>query len=209
MTRISCFSMVVLVVCQCAVTTTADELPSAHASADEEEIRIMDLIIVSTNRVTVGTNAMSLAAATNWVATHRDAVDMVAVHGYVGGDDSLRTKSAAMAEITRVGIPLLIVEKDGAYSWREQSGADGIRTVKIGTGHFARLRRYWKKGESGPERSSGPVLQTSVDWDTDKGTYELSRVDLGLLGKRVWIMHEQRESDNSSGTVGVQFKKEW
>ena len=160
MTRVLSFSTAGLALCVCVVAAAADEQASPRASADQEEIQVMDLVIVSTNRVTVGTNTMSLAAATNLVASQRDTLDVVAVHGSVEGDASVKTKSSAVAEIARVGVPLVIVEKDGEYSLREQSGAEGISTVKIGTDQFAVLRRLWKRGKRDAETPSSPMLMT-------------------------------------------------
>jgi hypothetical protein len=114
-----------------------------------------------------------------------------------------------LAKIARVGLPLVIVEKDGEVAWRETSGGDGTRTARIGTDQLAALRRLLGRGRDGAKTSSLPVLETTVGWDTATGAYGLNRVELGLFGKRVWIMFEQGEPDEESGTVGIQFKKEW
>jgi hypothetical protein len=52
-------------------------------------------------------------------------------------------------------------------------------------------------------------VETTIRWDTGAGTYELSRVELALFGDRVWLMHQQRQSDEESGSVGIQLKKKW
>ena len=189
--------------------SAAEEEMAPGAAQRQEAIQVIDIVIVSTSQVTLGTNTMSLATATNMIACYRDTVDVIAVHGSFEGDVLLKTKSSALAEIARAGIPLVFVEKDGEYSRREPSGGNGVRTVKIGTGQFADLRRFWKRGQGDAKTSSGPVLQTTVDWDTATGAYELKRIELGLFGRRVWLMHEQRESNEGPATIGIQLKREW
>ena len=206
----------VLLACGLYVTPVAtaeeekkEEEAFPHAAGYRDAIRVVDLTIVSTNRVTIGTNTMSLKAATNLIASHRDAADVVAVHGLAGGDDPSDTQAAAVAKIARIGMPLVVVEKDGAYAWRKQSDSDGIRTLKLGTDQFATLQRLWKRRKPNAEASTEPTLQTTVQWDTATGNYELSRVELGLFGRHVWLMHEQRDSDDESDSVGIQLKKTW
>ncbi len=175
----------------------------------QTDIQVIHIVLVSTNRVMLGTNTLSLTAATNVIGRHRDTVDVIAIHGSIDGDASARATSSAVAEIARAGVPLVFVEKDGEYAWRAQSGNDGIRTVRIGTDQLGELLRFWRRGRNGTQPLSGPVLQTTLDWDTDAGTYDLQRIELGLLGKRVWLVHEQRESDDKTGTLKIQFQKEW
>lgn len=201
--------MAILAILVGAMPCVAGEEPGDGVSQDPEEIRVIDVVIVSTNRVTVGTNTMSLAAANNFVVGHRGTVDVVAVHGSFAGEGTEPMMSATLAEIARAGVPLVIVEKNGEYTWKEQSASAGIRTVKVGTDQFAMLRRFWKKGDNNTAASTVPVLQASGDWDMATGTYELRRVELGLFGEHVWLMHQQRESDAESGTVGFQIKKSW
>ena len=154
----------------------------------------------------VGTNAMSLTTATNFMAAHRGSVALVAVHE--SADSPIEANSATLARLARTGIPLVMVEKDGEYEWRDRSATDGIRTVKFGTEQFAVFRNLRERGKIAAD-SRGPVLQMSADLDTTTGKYELSRVELGLFGKSVWLMHRQHESDEEPGTTGILFRKEW
>jgi hypothetical protein len=121
---------------------------------------------------------------------------------------TVRTASA-LEEIVRAGAPLILVEKDGDYSWRTLSDADGVRSLRIGTDKLAEIHRFWKGGTRRPKDSAWPVLQTTVEWDTASGTYTLKRLELGFFGKRVWLIHELREADERYGTIGVQIKMEW
>ena len=193
----------------CAMAAEEERSLSSTNAPEAAEIRVLDVVVTHPDRVRVGTNSMSLAAATNFVAANMEAIDVVAVHGSKPGMAPLQTGSATVARIAGVGLPLVIVEEEGEYTWREQSAEQGIRTLKVGTDQFATLRRLWKRRKLRPEEPPQSTLQTSIEWDTATGTYELSRVELGLFGKRVWLVHEQRESDDETGTVGIQLRKEW
>lgn len=189
--------------------SVADGQEAVSATQQQEELQVLDIVIVSTNQITLGTNTLSPPPAADLIERRRDAIDVVAVHGWDEGDAATGPADSAVTKIARFGLPLVVVEKDGAYQWRGQSDSDGIRTVKIGTDHVAALRRLWKKGEDDASGPAGPVLQTTIDWDTGSGSYELRRVELGLLGERVWLMHERGEAGDEGGTVGVRLKKEW
>jgi len=209
MNRTALIASVLGALCSSACLVAADSETGDKTTSSDAEICIIDIEIVATNRVRIGTNTMSTAAATDVVAKMRGKLDVVALHGAEAGDDALENKSEVITRIARAGMPLVVVERDGEYSWREQSGGDGVRTVKIDTEQFAVLRRFWQKGNDNGAKSAGPVLRTSLDWDTATGTYELSRIELGLFGKKVWLMHEQRESSEDSETIGIQLKREW
>jgi hypothetical protein len=198
--------LVVATFCVPVLGFAGDDETTNTLAQKQEYIQKMDVVIVSTNQVTLGTNTMSVAAATNVIAHYRDTVDVIAIHGSIEKDVSVRRKSSVIEEMARTGVPLVFVEKDDGYAWREQSGADGVRTVKIGTDQFADLRRFWNGGNDDEKTSSGPILQTTVDWDTGAKTYELKSIALGLFGERVWLIHEQRGADER---IGIQLKKEW
>lgn len=189
--------------------SVAEEATDFGDVKDRETIRVMDIAIISTNQVLLGTRTVSLVAATNFMVAHRDTLDVVVVHDPAPGSSSSEKKAPVLATIAGAGVPVVIVEKEGEYAWRKQSAVDGVRTVKVGTADFAALRRLWKGEKLRSVPSSAPVVETTMGWDTATGTYELSRVELGLFGKRVWIMHEQRESDEGGGTVGIQLRKGW
>lgn len=195
--------------CLCVVSAVAQAQTGAGEAEIETEIHVVDLTIISTNCVILGTNAMSLVAATNTIAACRDMIDIIAVHGSMEGKSLADAKSSTVAKIARVGIPLVIVEKDGEYAWREHTGADGVRTVRIGTGQFAALRRLWKGEKRGADAPAGVALRSALRWDTETGTYDFSQVELGLFGERVWLIHEFQETDDESGTIGIQIKKQW
>ncbi|NQU41143.1 MAG: hypothetical protein HQ523_14420 [Lentisphaerae bacterium] len=192
--------------CSSVVTTVAE--PSPNDAADGETLKVIDVVITATNQFFLGSNAVSLAMITNLLATHRDTLDIVVVHGSIPGGAASDDRSPTLAKIAGMGVPLVIVEKEGEYTWRERTAADGIRTLTLDTSEFAALRRLWKQEGPHAEAASIPTVATTVTWDTATGTYDLSRIELGLLGKRVWLMHEFRESDKP-GSVGLQFKQEW
>ena len=172
-------------------------------------IHVVDVRIVGSNQVIVGTNTMALGSATNLLATYRDTVDVVAVHGSMTGNALPEIKAPALVRLAAAGVPLLIVENEGEYTWQEQSAQDGIRTITVGTDQLAAVRRLWTRRRTRVGELLEPDLQTSVEWDTATGTYGLSRVELGLFGRRVWFMHALNDTEDEPDNVGIQFKKEW
>jgi hypothetical protein len=199
----------VLLVGLWTVIGLAEELPAEPEAKSKEEIQVMDLVILSTNWVMVGTNAMTVVGATNLMATRQDSLDIIAVHGSPTGEGSVEKNSAVMQKIVNVGVPLVIVEENGEFAWREQSGGDGVRSVKVGTDQFAALQQLWKRRKAIPGEAREPALQATVSWDETTESYELSRVELGIVGRSVWLVHEQRETDEDRGTIGIQIKKQW
>ncbi len=114
-----------------------------------------------------------------------------------------------LSGIVRAGVSLVLVERDGELDWRIPSEAGSIRTLTLGTDNLAAIRRFWKGGRYRSASSWWPVLQTVVEWDTATATYAFKRINLGFFNKRVWLFHEQRETDETGGTFGIEIKKEW
>lgn len=208
-----CNSLFILAVfAACLVLAEEKGKPSSAVKSDLSEIRVLDVVIAGTNVLQIGKESVLLHAATNKIEQSRENIDVIAIHGDTGLSLTNSTRAATLEKLLSMGIPLIIVEENGdagEYAWRPQSGEDGIRTVTIGTEQFAAVRRLWRRTQSPSETSAAPVLKTTLDWNTKTDTYEFSRVELGLFGKRVWLMHEQHESNEGSGTVGFQLKKEW
>lgn len=201
--------MAIVALCLAGICFSPEAETTNTTVQKQQTIQKIDIVIVSTNRVSVGTNTMSLAAATNVIALYKDTLDVIVIHGSIEDDFSVIRNSSVVHEIARAGVPFVLTERNGEYAWREQSGANGIQTVKIGTDQLAALRQFWKKGNDASKTSSGPVLQTAVDWDTSTGTYELKRVSLGLFGEHIWLIHDQPQSEEKTGTIGIQIKKKW
>ncbi len=189
-------------------TFAADEEAVETAAQEQETIRVLDLSLLPGDKLALDTNTMSLAAATNLIHLRRDSFDAIVVHGAAEDGDAAEKQSSMLARIARAGVPLMFVEKDGEYSWRDQSGG-GVRTVKLGTDHVAALRRLWADGPEATNAPSRPVLQTTFGDDTADGTYRLEQIDLGLFGERVWIMHRPGDADSEPGSFGIQLKREW
>jgi hypothetical protein len=196
-------------ICAFSFLLAANGEPARHTAPRQEVIQVIDIVVVSTNQVVLGGNTMSLAAATNVIDRYRNTLDVIAVHGVIDGSVAERTSSSTVAEIARAGIALVLVESKSSRAWQKKSGDDGVWAMKIGTAQYAALRRFWHTGRDEDQRASETVFQTTVDWNTAAGTYELKRIELGLLGESVWLVHELRESDEKAGTLGIQFRKKW
>ena len=173
------------------------------------EIRVLDVMLAGTNRLQFGRELVSLNAVSNRIEQSRANIDAVVVHAHPGFKADQDARNEALAKLARVGLPLVIVEDgkaEGEYAWRTPSGTDGIRAIKISTDQLAVLRH---QATGSARTAGGPVLQTTVDWDAATGSYQFNRIELGLFGKRVWIMHVQSDSDEAGDSLGVEIKKEW
>ena len=203
-------AILVIAAWQCAGAGAEPRVAAdSEDAAPADGLRVLDVVIVSSNRVTVGTNALSLAHATNLLARMRDSVDVVAVHGTTAESAAGGSQSAAGA-IARAGLPMVLVEKEGgAYGWRERTDGSGVRTLSVKAGQLANLKDvlHGRKGARGG--GGAPAVQTSVRWDAATGSLSLNRMELGLFGEHVWLVGEQTEGGEGGEAVGIQFKKEW
>ena len=186
-----------------------EEAPESPATSSQAAIQVMDVVILSTNSLLLGTNTLSLAAVTGRVSSLRESLDVLAIHGVTAGSVTNDGISATMAKLAHAGIPLVLVEKEGEYAWREQSNMTGVRTMTVGTDQLATLRRIWMHGKPDTRQARDPNLKTKIVWDSTTDTYELSGVELGLFGDHLLLMHEQPRDDEDDGSVGLEFKAKW
>lgn len=194
-----------------ALLAQAQEDPASETVVVQTEVCVLDVVIVGTNILQIGTNALPFCAATNHIGQLGEGVELIAVHGPFATASVREARSVVLEKLARVGIPLVVVEDaEGEYEWRTHTDDDGIRTIKLSTDHLGSVSRLLQgRPNASSKPAVGPSLQTTLEWDTTIGEYQFSRVELGLVGKRVWLVHEQRESDEESGTVGIRLKKEW
>lgn len=202
--------MTIVVACGLvAGAVRAGEARSPSNGHDRASLRIVDLTMLASNRVAVGTNALSLRAVTNFVDARRHTFDAIAVHGGTTANAATQAESSVLSRIARVGVPLFLVEKDGEYVRRERDEQNSVHTVEVGSGQIEFLRRFWSGGKTETDKTGIPALESRLSWDEETGTYEIEKIELGLFGERAWLMYEQEEGDDETGRVGIQFKQEW
>lgn len=117
--------------------------------------------------------------------------------------------SPLWVELAQMAIPRMLVETEGEYQFKPPSGTDGVQRLTIGTDHLSAIRRFWKDNRYRSPRSSWPILQTTVEWDAESGTYALKRVELGFFTRRIWLIHQLPDTEDRFGSIGIQIKREW
>lgn len=105
---------------------------------------------------------------------------------------------------------VIVEDTEVPYEWGAQTDGAGIVSIKLNTDYIGSVNRLLsgKRGPS-PGTPTGSSLETTIEWDTTAGEYQFSRVELGLVGRRVWLVHELPESDEDTGAVGIRLRKEW
>jgi len=176
--------------------------PGTNAKA-----RVLNIRFVQTDQVALETNVVSLADMTNQLEHVRGDNDVIAFHSSLEpstGNPELTTQ--VLENIARIGIPLLVVEKDGYLSLPAAGAEGGPRTLDISTDWLLKLRSGLDPARSG--ESAIPSLRSKMEWNDGHDAYELRGIELGLPGsKNIWLMYEQDNDGNDLG--GIRFKNTW
>ncbi len=182
--------------------TPKETQPDTSAKA-----HVLNLRFIQTNQIAVGTNVVSLADMTNQLAHVRENIDVIAFHSSLepsSGNSELTTW--VLENIARIGIPLLVVAKDGSLSLPAAGAEGGPHTLGISTDWLLKLRSGLDPAQSG--RSAIPSLRSRMEWNEGKENYKLRGIELGLPGsKNIWLMYEQDDDGNDLG--GIRFKNKW
>ncbi len=174
-----------------------------------DEICVVDLVIASPDRIIAGTNVMTVAQATNFLAGIHGEVDAAVLHGSLQGKPSVLQNGEVLSRILDAGVPMLIVEPDGEASWRAGASKGKVRTVTIDTDKLSALMQNRNKGSATKNQQTGFVGEAKIRWDHETGEYDLYQVEAGVLGRKVWVVHERTREDAESDSVSVRFKKKF
>lgn len=148
---------------------------------------------------------------TNEFAAHlRDAG---AGGGAIGFSGKLRGPGARVADrrafekLVKTGLPLVVIEDGGELrAAATEPAADGPASVTLKTSYVRQALDLY--GSLGGRVSAlpGPDVVLRFDEDSDRG-YLLKRIELGLAGRSVWIVHDIGEGPDS--TTSIELKKTW
>jgi hypothetical protein len=121
-------------------------------------------------------------------------------------DQTLNASQQSVFEsILKLGARIVWVQEDQAAN----TGAGGSRPVTVNTKHIREALSLYDrlKGASEPDRRLFPMdVVVRFEPDAQRG-YVLRRVELGLIGESIWVVHESL-SDAENAT-SIQFKREW
>lgn len=178
-------------------------------SADHMNLQVVDLTILSTNQILVGTNTLSMAAMTEYLTSHSEELDAAVLHGSAQGEALAEKNAEAFSRLMSLGIPVLVVGDGGAEQRQKTSNDKSIRTVQVDTDQMAAFQNLWQKKNTTKTTPAGPTVKTTLQYDTDTGNYELNRIELGVFGRSVWLVHEEPKDKSESGSVGIRLRKEF
>jgi hypothetical protein len=54
--------------------------------------------------------------------------------------------------------------------------------------------------------TGSPSVQSEFLWNTATGEYQLHRLRVKLLSRRLWLMYEQPEIEDNESVVGLQYQ---
>lgn len=193
---------------------TAGGQPAGHPRPTKEirlgtnaKPRVLNIWFVQTNQVIMGTNVVPLSDMTNQLEHVREDVDVIAFHSGLepsAGKPELTTQ--VLENITRMGIPLLVVEEDGTLAPPATDAEGGLPNLDLSTDQILKLRAGLNSAPA--DESAFPSLRSKMEWDDEKKAYDLRGIELGLPGqKNIWLIYEQDDAGNDIG--GIRFKNKW
>lgn len=131
-----------------------------------------------------------------------DADDTIAFSGAVTGAASRAADRRVFETVARIGVPLVLVEDGGLDS-------TAGRPVTLSTPRLRQALNLYDKLAGQGDRVqplAGTDLVLRFDPDDQRG-YLLRRIEVGLGGQSLWLVHELgRETESSTS---IRLKKEW
>ncbi len=208
--RIDTYSM-------CTAALLAMLLPFTPASVcaqTQDVVRVIDIGVSPDGLLLIGTNGYAMADADKHLPQHLAEVDAVAMRGFELSQVPPSAVSNLLIRLAGQGLPVFIVDAENESQLAGDSNRNGKRTLTLNSDQLTRLISGVK--DPAPASSSDtvridPILFSSVDIDEDTGDAGLSRLELGILGRKVWFVHEApaNADGDDSGTTGIRFKQAW
>jgi hypothetical protein len=210
--RMEMWFVILLVVVAAGCRETAPSRPDgggdrtefSKETNDVEEIRILDSGDVVWNGERVDTN--TLAARLEQSRLDGDAI---ALYGKVTGQDARSRDQRVFESVARTGVRMVVVEDDGSARLSFQQTDGGKQPVTVSTMHVRGALKLYDRIKGEPPSAnllSGPDVVLRFDPDNKEG-YVLKRVEVGVAGSSLWIVHEAL--DDSDSSTSIQYKKRW
>jgi hypothetical protein len=197
--------MILLVVAAAGCRETAPSgTEFSKETNDVNEIRVLDSGDVAWNGEQVDTNAFA-----ERLEQSRLEGDAIAFYGNLTGQDARSRDQRVFESVARTGVRMVVVEDDGSARLPFQQTAGGRPPLTVSTMRIRDALKFYDgiKGEPPPANLlSGPDVVLRFDPDQEEG-YVLKRVEVGVAGSSLWIVHETLDDIDSS--TSIQYKKEW
>ncbi|OQA24830.1 MAG: hypothetical protein BWY59_02021 [Verrucomicrobia bacterium ADurb.Bin345] len=149
---------------------------------------------------------------TNTLATRLsllDGEDAVALYSSVDESSVRQADRNIMESVLRVGVPLVLVEDENRVKLPLQAGDGQARPVTLSTARIRQALDLYDKAVGREDRHkplSGTDVLLRFDPNDEQG-YLLRRIEVGLGGRSLWIVHETLGEQESS--TSIRLKKEW
>lgn len=171
---------------------------------DVEEIHILDSGDVVWNGECVDTNAFAMR-----LAQSRLDGDTIALYGNVTGQDARSRDQRVFEAVAKSGARMVVVEDDGSVRLPFQSSDGQKQPVTVSTMRIRDALKFYDNIKGEPPSAnllSGPDIVLRFDPENKEG-YVLQRVEVGVVGRSLWIVRETLDDTDSS--TSIQYKKEW
>lgn len=138
-----------------------------------------------------------------------DRDDAIALYGSVEESQLRRADRSVMETVLRTGVPLVLVEDESRLRLPMQAENGQARPVTLSTVRIRQALDLYDRTVGRQDRSrplSGTDVVLRFDPSEEQG-YLLRRIELGLGGRALWIVHESLNERESS--TSIQLKREW
>ena len=179
--------------------------PAADDPALLSTARVVNIYLDATN-LYWNTNLVSMEQLSHRLTYSTNRIDTIALH--TNPDTLDKTPPLFWRLIAQKAVPVLLVEDDQKKPVME--ARDSWHRVNIGL-DAEKLQTvadlYNTMGYGKMSASNAPSVKTSFELNEGDETYRFQRIELGLQGRGIWLMHE-RTGDEESNT-GIQIKRAW
>lgn len=175
----------------------------SQGAADTVDIpeHVMHLHVRPGEGVVINGEMLSFDMATNRIAAATN-LDAVALYVNATNVSALRERNELLEQLTRTTVNVFLVAGEEASTFTQKSSEPERRAFTLSTDQIRLL--LGERDLSGKRAPS--ALQVELVDDEVANDLYLRRMQLGLPGRSVWLVHE---SDGEEVMSGVQIKKNW
>ncbi|MCE9612950.1 MAG: hypothetical protein K8T26_01655 [Lentisphaerae bacterium] len=188
-----------------------DLAPEPRVGTHTGPVHVAEFTLTDTRTERWGPHVLPAAAFTN---TENDVLgreeEAVEIHREKSSASTLRVPPDVLEYLARTGKDILVDTSEGPSVEGDAIADENIQTITLKTSYLRLFEGKRSPYDSIEKRLAEEIsVGSTFDIDTERGTYELREVGLGLWGDRLWLVRGLPVDEDDSGSIGVQFKKEW
>jgi len=132
----------------------------------------------------------------------------IAFYGHVTGEEPPPADRDVFTSILRAGLPVLLVERDGEDHAHGARGTGEVATVALSAAQLRTALDICARFADGRSRNAAArVPDLTVRFAPDEDGIPLTKIELGLKGHSVWLVHEGL--DEAEHSTSIQLRKSW